>query len=45
MKKLDMTEKEKEEDYAERKKEALDFLKLLREMREKKKDRMHYATG
>ena len=35
MKKLDATEKEKEEDYTSRKKDALDFLQRLRAIREK----------
>ena len=42
MKKLNKTQKEKEEDYESRKKVALDFLKLLREIREKQRDWRHY---
>jgi len=45
MKKLDATEKEKEEDYTSRKKDARDFLKRLRALRERKRDWRHYHNG
>ena len=45
MKKLDATEKEKEEDYTSRKKDVLDFLKRLREIRVKKRDWRQYHNG
>ncbi len=45
MKKVDATEKEKEEDYMSRKKDALDFLERLRAIREKKRDWRLYSNG
>ena len=42
MNKLDTPEKEKKEDSESRKKEVLDFLKLLREIRGKQRDWRHY---
>jgi hypothetical protein len=45
MTKLEATEKEKEEDYTSRKKDAQDFLKRLRASREKKWSWRHYRYG
>ncbi len=44
MEKLDMDEREKEEDYESRKRDVLAFLQRLRAMRKKGRDWRHYET-